>query len=149
MHRKRVASPKIFGALIAAVCLAGITLAAQTAASRNASASMPPRGPDGHPDISGIWEHNAATPLERPDELAGRALPRIQRPLCKLTIGRCVALALIAGGDERADRPGRIKGTRPSRLCGDTRTPRQRQAEYDQRARGLVPRATMTFHRLG
>ena len=31
-----------------------------------------PKGPDGHPDISGTWEHNAATPLQRPDELAGR-----------------------------------------------------------------------------
>jgi len=73
VHRTRVASPKIFVALIAAVCLAGITIAAQTATPKNGSASIPSRGPDGHPDISGIWEHNAATPLERPDELAGRA----------------------------------------------------------------------------
>jgi len=72
VHRKRVASPKIFVALVAAVCLAGITLAAQTAAPKSGSASTL-RGPDGHPDLSGIWEHNAATPLERPDELAGRA----------------------------------------------------------------------------
>ncbi len=73
MHRTRVASPKIFTALIAAVSLAGVALAGQTAAPSNGSASMLPRAADGHPDISGIWEHNAATPLERPDELADRA----------------------------------------------------------------------------
>jgi len=73
--RKRVASVnvKMLIALIAAISLAGITLAAQTAAPENGKASTPPRGSDGHPDLSGIWEHNAATPLERPDELADRA----------------------------------------------------------------------------
>jgi hypothetical protein len=50
------------------VALAGAGLGAQGAGKWTA-----PRGPDGHPDLSGIWEHNAATPLERPDELAGRA----------------------------------------------------------------------------
>jgi hypothetical protein len=33
----------------------------------------PPRTPDGHPDLQGIWSNNSATPLERPLELAGRA----------------------------------------------------------------------------
>src|SRR6266849_10742073 len=32
----------------------------------------PPRGPDGRPDLSGVWSHNAATPFERPKELEGR-----------------------------------------------------------------------------
>ena len=73
MHRTHVASRKIFVALVAAVSLAGVTVAAQTAAPKKASPSVVPRAPDGHPDISGVWEHNAATPLERPDELGGRA----------------------------------------------------------------------------
>lgn len=32
----------------------------------------PPLTPDGHPDIQGVWLSNSATPLERPEELAGR-----------------------------------------------------------------------------
>jgi hypothetical protein len=64
-------------AVIVAVSLAGVTLAGQTAArstQKTDKAWTPPRGPDGHADLSGIWAHNAATPLERPEELAGRAL---------------------------------------------------------------------------
>jgi hypothetical protein len=62
-----------FVAFGAAIALAGVTLIAQSAAPA-ARASAVPRGPDGHPDLSGTWAHNAATPLERPAELAGRAL---------------------------------------------------------------------------
>src|SRR5215467_5056927 len=32
----------------------------------------PPLGPDGHPDLQGIWLNNSATPLERPRALEGR-----------------------------------------------------------------------------
>ena len=31
-----------------------------------------PRTPDGHPDLTGVWANNAATPLERPDEWQGK-----------------------------------------------------------------------------
>jgi hypothetical protein len=58
--------------MVAAVSLAGATLAGQAPASGTGSWKAP-RAADGHPDISGIWEHNAATPIERPDELKGRA----------------------------------------------------------------------------
>src|SRR5262245_32968381 len=34
----------------------------------------PPRAPDGHPDLQGIWINNDATPLERPRALEGKAL---------------------------------------------------------------------------
>jgi hypothetical protein len=32
----------------------------------------PPRTPDGHPDLQGIWDFRSATPLERPARFAGR-----------------------------------------------------------------------------
>jgi hypothetical protein len=31
-----------------------------------------PLGPDGHPDLQGVWLNNSATPLERPQALEGR-----------------------------------------------------------------------------
>jgi hypothetical protein len=34
----------------------------------------PPRTLDGRPDLQGFWSNNNATPLERPKELAGRAI---------------------------------------------------------------------------
>jgi hypothetical protein len=34
----------------------------------------PPRTVDGQPDLQGVWANNVVTPLERPKELAGRAL---------------------------------------------------------------------------
>ena len=34
----------------------------------------PPRTPDGHPDLQGIWSNATITPLERPAEFAGKAV---------------------------------------------------------------------------
>ncbi len=34
--------------------------------------SPPPRTPDGHPDLQGIWDYRSATPLQRPERFAGR-----------------------------------------------------------------------------
>jgi len=34
----------------------------------------PPRTVDGQPDLQGVWANNVVTPLERPKELAGRAV---------------------------------------------------------------------------
>jgi hypothetical protein len=71
---------RCFGALVLAVgvvSLAVIPVVGQTANSGTAAperAWTPPRAPDGHADLSGVWSHNAATPFERPKELEGRQL---------------------------------------------------------------------------
>jgi hypothetical protein len=52
-------------------------VAPQTVTAKSASKTQtytPPRSDDGHPDLSGFWSNNNATPLERPKELAGRAM---------------------------------------------------------------------------
>ena len=93
MNSNRLANLRLVVALVGAVAVAGATLAAQTAAPTSSRGWTAPRAPDGHPDISGVWEHNAATPLERPDELAGRAtltdqeLKDIQETAAKLFDG--------------------------------------------------------------
>lgn len=39
-----------------------------------ATAQTPPRTPDGHPDLQGYWSDTTLTPLERPRDLAGKAV---------------------------------------------------------------------------
>ncbi len=72
MQHKHLSGLAVVGAFVASVSLVSVTVAGQAPAPAGKSWTAP-RAPDGHPDISGTWEHNAATPLERPDELAGRA----------------------------------------------------------------------------
>lgn len=66
---------------LAILSLAAIPAAGQTvlpvAGAMTASASkksMPPRTPDGRPDLQGIWSNAIITPLERPAELADKAV---------------------------------------------------------------------------
>src|SRR5579864_8466342 len=62
----------------AAVVAGAASLAAQAPAStqpggtRAIDAQTLPLGPDGHPDLQGVWLNNSATPLERPKALEGR-----------------------------------------------------------------------------
>ena len=65
--------------LIAAVSLAPApaagqapAVAAKTKTAAAAKIGNPPRTPDGRPDLQGIWNYSALTPLERPRDLAGK-----------------------------------------------------------------------------
>jgi hypothetical protein len=66
--------------LIVAVPLAPAYGQAQTAGAATAKPKppsstrnwTPPRTPDGQPDLQGIWSNATITPLERPDDLAGK-----------------------------------------------------------------------------
>lgn len=53
---------------------AGPLAAAMACAVLAAAPWTPPRAADGHADISGLWENNSATPLERPAQFAGKPL---------------------------------------------------------------------------
>jgi hypothetical protein len=46
---------------------------ATTLPAQRVPAKAVPRTPDGHPDLQGIWTNATLTPLERPDDLAGKA----------------------------------------------------------------------------
>ena len=62
--------------LTALLAVAQGQVAQQTAQAKTTSSKQtwaPSRTADGHPDLEGFWANNNATPLERPEELAGRA----------------------------------------------------------------------------
>ena len=68
-------------ALVAGILsLAPIPVAGQTsspagkAKTATSKAWTPARTADGHPDLQGLWSNAILTPLERPDELAGKAV---------------------------------------------------------------------------
>jgi hypothetical protein len=65
------------------LCLVAVLIAVMpvsTRAQRAAAARSPatpgqvPRTVDGHPDLQGVWSFASLTPLERPDELAGKTV---------------------------------------------------------------------------
>ena len=72
-----------FAGISLAISLAPIRIAAQTPVPRGnpavksasgvkSTSSTIPRLPGGRPDIGGFWSNNTATPLQRPQALAGR-----------------------------------------------------------------------------
>ena len=61
--------------VVTRLALAGVLLAPLAAAGQpGQDAAATPRTPWGAPDFSGYWEYGTTTPLQRPPELAGKAV---------------------------------------------------------------------------
>jgi hypothetical protein len=69
---------KLSVAWIAAICVtivgSGPVMAQRPAAAAPAAGWKAPRTPDGRPDLQGVWSFATLTPLERPKELADKAV---------------------------------------------------------------------------
>lgn len=75
MNRRFLALLLTLAAVVAhAASIAGQVPAAPAGPGRThpIDAWTPVLGPDGHPDLQGVWLNNSATPLERPKALEGR-----------------------------------------------------------------------------
>ena len=63
MQHRPIAASGVVGLVYALVAFAPAVVAGQDAL---------PRTPDGQPDLQGVWNFSTATPMERPEELAGK-----------------------------------------------------------------------------
>ncbi len=72
MQARCAAFPGLIVVFLAAVSLPGATPA--TAKSAPSKSWTPSRTADGQPDLQGVWTNSTLTPLERPAELAGKAV---------------------------------------------------------------------------
>jgi hypothetical protein len=97
MSRRFFVSTSALAILIALVSLAQVPLAGQappSAAKQTTAGAKALRTADGHPDLQGIWSFATITPLERPDNLAGK----------QVLTDEDVAKAEAAAAEARIDR---------------------------------------------
>jgi len=57
---------------VVAVAVPVVVAGQSSGAPKAAASATVPRTPDGHPDLQGVWFYATLTPLQRPDNLAGR-----------------------------------------------------------------------------
>ena len=75
MSHQFLAPVGLLATVIAIVSLAPVPAAAQVQTTA-AGTSTPPRTPWGEPDLQGVWDFRTITPMERPEELAGKEFLR-------------------------------------------------------------------------
>jgi hypothetical protein len=119
-YRRRIVSlktvpfgPRIVTVIVLSVsvlltaCLA--TVAAQTPRKAESTGKWtPPRTPDGHPDMQGVWTHGTSTPFERPPALGSKAfytdaeIADLERQTAARRANPPAARAGDVGGDNEA-----------------------------------------------
>ena len=72
--RRTVVTPSPVVSAFRRTVMAAVLAVCVVVALPSAAPWVAPRAADGHPDLSGVWENNSATPLERPAQFAGRPL---------------------------------------------------------------------------
>src|SRR5580658_4222190 len=70
MSRQRFALASVLAAAMVLPAVGQTPVAVAKATGK----SSPARAADGHPDLQGVWSFALLTPLERPSDLAGKAV---------------------------------------------------------------------------
>ena len=65
--------------VVAAAVVLVVALAGTAGAGGQGAAAEAPRTPWGDPDLQGIWEYWTFTPLQRPEDMADRAVLTAKR----------------------------------------------------------------------